>query len=149
MHCQCRVEAFVRFKGYPLFVSNSVWRFWSCFWCGLWSRLGHWKLWFRWNRISCTFHNGFSHMFLSFYFYELFKVSFLLYPTYFTVSFSMRFLDRFVPHVSFFYVISPRIISFSSAKSILFYICSKEDKHVAVRDVVMLWVIWNNRNNWI
>lgn len=28
-------------------------------------------------------------------------------------------------------------------------ICSKEEKTVASRVVVMLWFLWNNRNNWI
>lgn len=46
-------------------------------------------------------------------------------------------------------IITPRLQTFNEAGTIIQDICSKEDKMVAGRVVVMLWVLWNNRNNWL
>ncbi|XP_058726551.1 uncharacterized protein LOC131597908 [Vicia villosa] len=46
-------------------------------------------------------------------------------------------------------VIGPKIEHESDVKSILQDIFRREDKRVADRVAVMLWVLWNNRNSWI
>ncbi|KAI5383593.1 hypothetical protein KIW84_070823 [Lathyrus oleraceus] len=46
-------------------------------------------------------------------------------------------------------VIAPRIKSFNEARKLIYDICSKEDRKTASRVVAMVWVFWNNMNNWI
>jgi hypothetical protein len=46
-------------------------------------------------------------------------------------------------------VIAARLQQFNSVKEVIFDICSKETKDVARRVAVMIWIIWNNRNNWL
>ncbi|PNX91273.1 hypothetical protein L195_g047403, partial [Trifolium pratense] len=46
-------------------------------------------------------------------------------------------------------VIQPRLQRFDGAKALIHDICSNEEKEVAGRFAVMVWMLWNNRNNWI
>jgi hypothetical protein len=48
-----------------------------------------------------------------------------------------------------YYVIAARLQQFNSVKEVILDICSKETKDVARRVAVMIWIIWNNRNNWL
>lgn len=47
------------------------------------------------------------------------------------------------------YIISPCLRILNDVKSLIHDICSKEDKLVVGRIIVMIWVLWNNRNDWI
>ncbi|XP_058759792.1 uncharacterized protein LOC131633093 [Vicia villosa] len=44
-------------------------------------------------------------------------------------------------------IIEPRLQHFSDAKSLIFYVCSREDRRDAGRFAMMVEVIWKNRNN--
>jgi hypothetical protein len=46
-------------------------------------------------------------------------------------------------------VIEPRTQQFNDAVALIHDICSNEDKEVAGRCAVMIWTLWNNRNNWL
>ncbi|MCI15290.1 ribonuclease H protein, partial [Trifolium medium] len=46
-------------------------------------------------------------------------------------------------------VITARLQQFQDVKDVLFDICSKETKEVAGRVAMIIWLIWNNRNQWI
>ncbi|CAI8596592.1 unnamed protein product [Vicia faba] len=46
-------------------------------------------------------------------------------------------------------VIRLKLVSMNEAKLVIHDICSKENKRVTGKVEIMLWVIWNNRNNWI
>jgi ribonuclease HI len=46
-------------------------------------------------------------------------------------------------------VISTRLDQFYEAKEVIFDICSKESKEVAGRVALMIWLLWNNRNQWL
>jgi ribonuclease HI len=46
-------------------------------------------------------------------------------------------------------VISTRLDQFYEAKEVIFDICSKESKEVAGRAALMIWLLWNNRNQWL
>jgi hypothetical protein len=46
-------------------------------------------------------------------------------------------------------VITARLNAFHNVKDVIFDICSKESKEVAGRVGTLIWMIWNNRNQWI
>ncbi|CAJ2667453.1 unnamed protein product [Trifolium pratense] len=46
-------------------------------------------------------------------------------------------------------VITGRLNQYNDAKEVIFDICSKESKDVAGRVAMTIWLIWNNRNQWI
>jgi ribonuclease HI len=46
-------------------------------------------------------------------------------------------------------VVEPRTQNFNDAATLIHDICSHEDKDVAGRCAVMIWTLWNNRNNWL
>ncbi|XP_058783379.1 uncharacterized protein LOC131658061 [Vicia villosa] len=50
---------------------------------------------------------------------------------------------------SLYDVIFHRLHSFQDAKSVIFYICCKEDSNLAGRVAVMLEGLWKNRNDWV
>jgi hypothetical protein len=46
-------------------------------------------------------------------------------------------------------IISSRLEQFHEVKEVIFYICSKETKEVAGRVAMVIWLLWNNRNQWL
>jgi ribonuclease HI len=46
-------------------------------------------------------------------------------------------------------IINSRLLEFTDVKNLIHDICSKENKELAGRFAVMVWSLWNNRNNWI
>ncbi|CAJ2659660.1 unnamed protein product [Trifolium pratense] len=46
-------------------------------------------------------------------------------------------------------VITGRLNQYNDAKDVIFDICSKESKDVAGRVAMTIWLIWNNKNQWI
>jgi ribonuclease HI len=46
-------------------------------------------------------------------------------------------------------IISSRLEQFHEVKEVIFDICSKETKEVAGRVALVIWLIWNNRNQWL
>jgi hypothetical protein len=46
-------------------------------------------------------------------------------------------------------IISSRLEQFHEVKEVIFYICSKETKEVAERVALVIWLLWNNRNQWL
>lgn len=46
-----------------------------------------------------------------------------------------------------YYTIEPRSQNFSDAKVFILDICSKEDMRNVGRIVILIWMLWNNRNN--
>ncbi|XP_058733174.1 uncharacterized protein LOC131604770 [Vicia villosa] len=47
------------------------------------------------------------------------------------------------------HLIIPRLTIFASVREMILDICLKEDFKDAGKVAVMMWVLWNNRNNWI
>ncbi|MCH93173.1 pentatricopeptide repeat-containing protein [Trifolium medium] len=44
-------------------------------------------------------------------------------------------------------VVLPRLQQFSTVKGVIMDVCSKEDRDVAGRMALLVWSLWNNRNN--
>ncbi|KAK2447468.1 hypothetical protein QL285_006821 [Trifolium repens] len=44
-------------------------------------------------------------------------------------------------------VIAPRLLHHNNVKDVIFDVCTSEDQQVAGAVAVLLWSIWNNRNN--
>lgn len=49
----------------------------------------------------------------------------------------------------FWDTIFPRLQTFNDVGLIIHDICSKEDENVVCRVTVMLWMLWNNKHNWV
>jgi hypothetical protein len=45
-------------------------------------------------------------------------------------------------------VITARLQQFQDVKDVIFDICSKETKEVAGRMAMLIWLMWNNRNQY-
>jgi ribonuclease HI len=46
-------------------------------------------------------------------------------------------------------VITTRLHTFNNVKDVIFDICSKETKEISGRVATLIWMIWNNRNQWL
>jgi hypothetical protein len=46
-------------------------------------------------------------------------------------------------------IISSQVQRFNIVKEVIMHICRYEDKAKAGRFAVLVWVLWNNRNDWV
>jgi hypothetical protein len=47
------------------------------------------------------------------------------------------------------HILTTRLQNFNKIKDLIFYICCRESKEVAGKMALLLWVIWQNRNNFV
>ncbi|PNX56006.1 hypothetical protein L195_g049640, partial [Trifolium pratense] len=46
-------------------------------------------------------------------------------------------------------VIESRLLRFNDAKALIHDVCHNEEREVAGRFAVMIWMLWNNRYDWL